>query len=52
MFQRVKNAQLSVMGSPYLGTEPRKKWNDVLLLDFLEERQDASEWMFNIMSDA
>ena len=34
MVQRVKIAQLSVMGSPYLGNEPRKKLLDARLLEF------------------
>ena len=38
MVQRVKIAPLSVMGYPSLGTEPRKKWTDERLLEFLEER--------------
>ena len=49
MIQRVKIAQLSVMGYPYLGGEPRKKWPDARLVEFLE---DAFGWIFNIMSDA
>ena len=50
--QRVKIAPLSVMGSPYLGTEPRKKWPDARLLALFADRYDASEWLFNTMSDA
>ena len=42
MVQRVKNAPLSVMGSPSLGTEPREKWTDARLLAFFVERRDAS----------
>ena len=38
MVQRVKNVLLSVMGSPSLGIEPRKKWPDAQLLELLEER--------------
>ena len=38
MVQRVKIALLIVMGSPSLGTEPRKKWTDARLLQFLVER--------------
>ena len=38
MMQRVKHAPLSVMGSPSLGTEPRKKCPDARLLVFLAER--------------
>ena len=49
---RVKIAPLSVMGSPYLGTTPRKKWPDAQLLAFFSDSWDDSEWMFNTMSDA
>ena len=35
MVQRVKNAPLSVMGSPSLGVEPRKKLPDARLLGAL-----------------
>ena len=38
MVQRVKNAPLNVMGSPYLGTELNMKWPDARLLAFLTER--------------
>ena len=38
MTQRVKTAPLSVMGSPYLVTEPREKWPDARLLALFEER--------------
>ena len=37
MVQRVKIAPLSVMGSPSLGTEPRKKCPDARLLAFFAE---------------
>ena len=50
--QRVIITPLSMMGSPYLGTEPRNKCPDARLLAFLAERWDASEWMFNTMPDA
>ena len=36
MVQRIKIAPLSVMGYPYLGDEPRKKWPDARLLVLLE----------------
>ena len=49
--QRVKCSPLSVMGYPYLGTEPRKKFPDARLLEFFADRQDMSEWVFNTMSD-
>ena len=38
MVQRVKVALLSVMGSPSLGTEPRKTCPDARLLALLVER--------------
>ena len=38
MVQKVKISLLTVMGSLYLGTEPRKKWTDARLLQFLVER--------------
>ena len=38
MVQRVKIVLLSVMGSPYFGTEPRNKWPDAQLLAFFAER--------------
>ena len=47
--QRVKIVPLSVMGSPSLGTERRKKCTDARLLALFVYMQDASEWMFNIM---
>ena len=37
MVQRVKNASLSVMGSPSLVTELRNKWPDARLMEFLAE---------------
>ena len=37
MLQSVKIAPLSVMGSPSLGNEPRKKWPDARLLEFFAE---------------
>ena len=43
MVQRLKIVLLSVMGSPSLGTEPRKKWSDARLLEFFAERRYASE---------
>ena len=52
MLQRVKIAPLSVMGSPSLGTERRKKCTDARLLAFFADMQNASERMFNIMSYA
>ena len=52
MVNRVKTAPLSVMGYPYLGMKPRKKFPDAQRLAILAERYDASKWMFNIMYDA
>ena len=52
MVHRVKIAPFSPITSPSFGIYPRKKWSHVLLLPFLTERYDASEWMSRIISDA
>ena len=52
MVNRVKTAPLSVMGYPYLGMKPRKKFPNAQRLAILAERYDASKLMFNIMYDA
>ena len=52
MVQRIKNYTVECDGLSILGNEPREKWHDAQLLVFLAERWYASEWMFNIMSDA
>ena len=36
--QRVKIALLSVMGSPSLGNETRKKWPDARFIEFFSDR--------------
>ena len=36
--KRVNIEPLSVMGYPYLGTEPREKWPDAQLLAFFADR--------------
>ena len=52
MVYKVKITPLSVMGYPSLDSEPRKKWPDARLLALFADRYDASEWLFNTMSDA
>ena len=50
--QRVKISPLSVMGSPSLETESRKKCPDAQLFASFADRWDASECLFNNISDA
>ncbi len=52
MVHSVKNGPLNLMGSPSFGSHPKKKWPHARLWEFVSERYDASECMFNTMSDA
>ncbi len=48
----VWNAPFSLMGLPSIGNVPMKKCPHALLRAFSSLRYDASEWMFNTISDA
>ena len=48
----VWNAPFSLMGLPSVGNAPMKKCPHALLRAFGSLRYDASEWMFNTISDA
>ncbi len=48
----VWKAPFNLMGSPFLGNEPMKKWPHALLRALGLLKYDASEWMFITMSDA
>jgi hypothetical protein len=48
----VKNAPFNFMGPPLLGVQPMKKCPHAWLQALDSDRYDASEWMFNIMSEA
>ena len=52
MVHRVKMAPSSQIASPSFGIHPRKKWSHAMILPFLTERYEASEWMLRIISDA
>jgi hypothetical protein len=52
MVHIVKIAPFSRIASPSFGIHPKKKWPHALLLPFLTERYDASEWMLRIISEA
>ena len=48
----VWNAPFSLIGLQSLGTDPMKKWPHARLRAFGSLKYDASEWMFNTISDA
>ncbi len=51
MAHKVKNASLSLMGSPSFAFRPMKKCPHALLRASASDKYDASEWTFMIMSD-
>ncbi len=52
MVHSVKNGPFNLMGSPSFGSHPKKKSPHAQLWAFVSDRYDASECMFNTMSDA
>jgi hypothetical protein len=49
---KVKNAPFNLIGCAGLGFYPMKKCQHALLCAFASDKYDASEWMFNIISNA